>query len=131
MKKLRLYATATFGVESVVAREIKHLGYEDTFTDNGKIFFDGDFKALCRANLWLRSAGRVYVLMGEFTATTFTDLFESVLAIPWEEWLPKDAEFPVTGGCVKSTLMSVSDCQSIIKKAVVERLKKSFKNYSK
>lgn len=127
MKKLRLYATATFGVESVVAREIKHLGYEDTFTDNGKIFFNGDFEALCRANLWLRSAGRVYVLMGEFTATTFNDLFESVLAIPWEEWLPKDAEFPVTGGCVKSTLMSVSDCQSIIKKAVVERLKKVYK----
>jgi putative N6-adenine-specific DNA methylase len=127
MKKLRLYATATSGVESVVARELKHLGYEDTFTDNGKIFFDGDFEALCRANLWLRSAGRVYVLMGEFTATTFNDLFESVIAIPWEDWLPKDAEFPVTGGCVKSTLMSVSDCQSIIKKAVVERLRKSYK----
>ncbi|NLE25664.1 MAG: class I SAM-dependent RNA methyltransferase [Clostridiaceae bacterium] len=127
MKKLRLYATATSGVESVVAREIKYLGYEDTFTDNGKIFFDGDFEALCRTNLWLRSAGRVYVLMGEFTATTFNDLFESVRAIPWEEWLPKDAEFPVTGGCVKSTLMSVSDCQSIIKKAVVERLKKVYR----
>jgi putative N6-adenine-specific DNA methylase len=93
----------------------------------GKYFFDGDFEALCRANLWLRSAGRVYVLMGEFTATTFNDLFESVIAIPWEDWLPKDAEFPVTGGCVKSTLMSVSDCQSIIKKAVVERLRKSYK----
>lgn len=127
MRKLRLYATATFGVESVVARELKHLGYDDTFTDNGKIFFDGDFEALCRANLWLRTAGRVYVSMGEFIATTFNDLFESVLAIPWEEWLPKDAEFPVTGSCVKSTLMSVSDCQSIIKKAVVERLKKVYK----
>ena len=127
MKNLRLYATAAFGTESVVTREIKHLGYKDTFTDNGKIFFDGDFEALCRTNLWLRSAERIYVLMGEFTATTFNDLFESVLAIPWEEWLPKDAEFPVTGKCVKSTLMSISDCQSIIKKAVVERLKKAYK----
>jgi len=127
MEKLRLYATAAFGTESVVAREIKYLGYGDTFTDNGKIFFDGDFEALCRANLWLRSAERVCILMGKFTATTFNDLFEAVLAIPWEDWLPKDAEFPVTGGCVKSTLMSVSDCQSIIKKAVVERLKKVYK----
>jgi len=127
MGKLRLYATAAFGTESVVVREIKHLGYGDTFTDNGKIFFDGDFEALCRANLWLRSAERVCVLMGKFIATTFNDLFEAVHAIPWEDWLPMDAEFPVTGGCVKSTLMSVSDCQSIIKKAVVERLKKVYK----
>jgi putative N6-adenine-specific DNA methylase len=123
MKKLKLFATATFGVESVVAREIKHLGYEDTTTDNGRIYFDGDYEALCKANLWLRAAERVYVLMGEFTAVTFNDLFEATKALPWEEWLPKDAEFPVTGGCVKSTLMSVSDCQSIIKKAIVERLK--------
>ncbi|HBR03850.1 MAG TPA: RNA methyltransferase [Ruminiclostridium sp.] len=126
MKKLRLFATAAFGVESVVARELKHLGYEDTVTDNGRIFFDGDMDAICRANLWLRAAGRVHVLMGEFTANTFDELFEKTKAIPWEEWLPKDVEFPVTGGCVKSTLMSISDCQSIIKKAIVERLKKVY-----
>ncbi len=127
MKPLKLFASATFGVESVVARELKHLGYENTFTDNGKIHFEGDFEDLCKANLWLRSAGRVYVLIGEFTATTFNDLFEATKALPWEDWLPKDAEFPVTGGCVKSTLMSISDCQSIIKKAIVERLKKVYK----
>lgn len=127
MKPLKLFATATFGVESVVARELKHLGHENTFTDNGKIYFEGDFEDLCKANLWLRSAERVYVLMGEFTATTFNDLFEATKALPWEDWLPKDAQFPVTGGCVKSTLMSVSDCQSIIKKAIVERLKKVYK----
>ncbi len=127
MKKLRLYATAAFGVESVVAREIKHLGYGETYTDNGKIYFNGDLEAICRANLWLRAAARVYILMGEFTALTFDQLFEAVKALPWEEWLPKDAEFPVTGGCVKSTLMSVSDCQSIIKKAIVERLKSVYK----
>ncbi|NLU51461.1 MAG: class I SAM-dependent RNA methyltransferase [Clostridiaceae bacterium] len=127
MKDLRIFATATFGVESVVAREIKHLGYEDTHTDNGRVYFNGDFEALCRANLWLRCAERVFVLIGEFDAVTFDELFEGTKALPWEDWLPKDAEFPVTGGCVKSTLMSVSDCQSIIKKAIVERLKKVYK----
>lgn len=126
MKKLRLFATATFGVESVVAREVKYLGYEDTLTDNGRIYFDGDFEALCKANLWLRAAGRVHILIGEFVAMTFNDLFEATKALPWDEWLPKDAEFPVTGGCVKSTLMSISDCQSIIKKAIVEKLKNAY-----
>lgn len=126
MEKLRLFATAPFGVESVVTRELKHLGYGETFTDNGKIYFDGDFQAICRTNLWLRSAERVYILMGEFHVTTFNDLFEATVSLPWENWIPKDAEFPVTGNCVKSTLMSISDCQSIIKKAVVERLKKVY-----
>jgi len=126
MEKLKLFASAAFGVESVVARELRHLGYGETYTDNGKIFFEGDFEAICRTNLWLRSSERVYVLMGEFNATTFTELFEGTISIPWEDWLPKDAEFPVTGGCVKSTLMSISDCQSIIKKAIVERLKKVY-----
>lgn len=126
MGKLRLFATAPFGVESVVTRELKHLGYGETFTDNGKIYFDGDFQAICRTNLWLRSAERVYILMGEFHATTFNDLFEATVSLPWENWIPKDAEFPVTGNCVKSVLMSISDCQSIIKKAVVERLKKVY-----
>jgi len=127
MEKITLFATAAFGVESVVARELKHLGYEKTRTENGKIFFDGDYEAICRSNLWLRSAARVFVLMGEFTATTFDELFEGTKALPWEDWLPKDAQFPVTGNCAKSTLMSISDCQSIIKKAIVERLKTVYK----
>jgi putative N6-adenine-specific DNA methylase len=127
MDKLRLFATAAFGVESVVARELKHLGYGDTHTDNGRIFFEGDFEAVCRTNLWLRSAERVHIVLSEFTATTFSDLFDATASIPWEDWLPKDAEFPVTGKCVKSVLMSISDCQSIIKKAIVERLKKVYK----
>ncbi|NMA65975.1 MAG: class I SAM-dependent RNA methyltransferase [Clostridiaceae bacterium] len=127
MGDLRLFATSAFGVESVVARELKHLGYEKTHTDNGKIYFNGDYEAICRANLWLRSAARVFVLIGEFEATTFDNLFEGTKALPWEDWLPKDAQFPVTGNCVKSTLMSISDCQSIIKKAIVERLKSVYK----
>lgn len=127
MDELKLFATAAFGVESVVARELKHLGYEDTHTDNGRIYFSGGFDAICRADLWLRSAERVYVLIGEFDALSFDNLFEGTKALPWEDWLPRDAEFPVTGSCVKSTLMSVSDCQSIIKKAIVERLKRVYR----
>ena len=127
MSHIRLFATATFGVESVVARELNHLGFENTFIDNGSVYFDGDFEALCRANLWLRCAERVHVLIGEFTATTFDDLFEATKALPWEEWLPENAQFPVNGGCAKSALMSISDCQSIVKKAIVERLKKVYK----
>jgi putative N6-adenine-specific DNA methylase len=126
MQHLELFATAAFGVESAVARELKHLGYKDTRIDNGRIYFTGDFEAICRTNLWLRCAGRVYVPIGRFEARTFDELFERTKALPWEEWLPKDAQFPVTGNCVKSTLMSISDCQSIIKKAVVERLKKVY-----
>ena len=118
-----LFATATFGVESVVARELNHLGFEQTTIDNGRIHFTGDAAALVRANLWLRTAERVFVRIGRFSAVTFDELFEGTKALPWEDWLPEDAEFPVTGSCVKSQLMSVPDCQSIIKKAVVERMK--------
>lgn len=127
MEELNLFATATFGVEAVVARELKHLGHENTRIDNGKIYFTGDWEALCKSVLWLRAAERVYVLIGEFDATTYDNLFEGIKALPWEDWLPRDAEFPVTGSCAKSTLMSISDCQSIIKKAIVERLKKVHK----
>ncbi len=118
-----LFATATFGVESVVARELNHLGFGETTIDNGRIHFTGDAAALVRANLWLRTAERVFVRIGRFSAVTFDELFEGTKALPWEDWLPEDAEFPVTGSCVKSQLMSVPDCQSIIKKAVVERMK--------
>jgi putative N6-adenine-specific DNA methylase len=127
MKNLSLFATATFGVEAVVARELHHLGYEDTTIDNGRIHFQGDVEAICRSNLWLRSAERVFVQVGVFEAFSFDDLFEGTKSLPWEEWLPENAEFPVNGSCVKSALMSISDCQSIIKKAIVERLKRRYR----
>ncbi len=127
MKKYDLYATATFGVESVVGRELAHLGFPDTRTENGHIHFQGDVADICKTNLWLRTAGRVYLKMGQFQAKTFDALFEGTKALAWEEWLPEDAEFPVTGNCVKSTLMSISDCQSIVKKAIVERLKTKYR----
>ncbi len=127
MKPYNLFATATFGVEAVVARELGYLGLGETVIDNGRIHFQGDAMDLCRANLWLRTAERVFVRIGRFEAQTFDELFEGTKALPWEDWLPEDAEFPVTGSCVKSRLMSVPDCQSIVKKAVVERLKTRYR----
>lgn len=127
MSKITLIATAAFGLEAVVGREIKNLGFEDVRVDNSKVTFTSDFKGLARANLWLRTADRVKILIGEFKATTFDELFEKTKALPWAEWIPKDGQFPVTGKSIKSTLFSVSDCQAIVKKAVVESLKQHYK----
>ena len=127
MSQLELIATATFGLESLVADELRKLGYGDTQVENGKVTFTGDELALCRANLWLRTAARVKVKVGEFKATTFDELFEKTKALPWAKFLPKNAEFPVEGRSVQSTLFSVSDCQAIVKKAVVESLKQDYK----
>ncbi|MGE5701013.1 MAG: THUMP domain-containing class I SAM-dependent RNA methyltransferase [Clostridia bacterium] len=127
MQKVDLIATATFGLESVVAEEVKHLGYTDVKVENGKVMYTGDLSAIARSNLWLRTADRVRVKIGEFKATTFDELFEQTKALPWSDWIPADATFPVDGKSVKSTLFSVSDCQAIVKKAVVESLKKTYK----
>lgn len=127
MSKLDLIATATFGLEAVVADELQRLGYEDVRTRDGRVDFTGDELALCRSNLWLRVADRVRLKVGEFTATTFDELFEKTKALPWADFLPANAEFPVEGKSVKSKLFSVSDCQAIVKKAVVESLKKKYK----
>lgn len=126
MGKYQLVATAAMGLEALVANEVKALGYE-TRTENGKVFFEGDENAIARANMWLRVADRVRIVVGEFHAKTFDDLFEQTKAIPWEEFLPEDAAFPVAGKSVKSTLYSVPDCQAIVKKAIVERLNQAYK----
>lgn len=126
MAQIELIATAPMGLEAVVAREIKQLGYEQVTVENGKVSFIGDELAVARANLWLRTADRVLVKMGEFKAVTFEELFEQTKALPWPEWLPEDAEFPVEGRSVKSQLASVPACQSIVKKAIVERMKQSY-----
>jgi putative N6-adenine-specific DNA methylase len=127
MQKVDLIATATFGLESVVAEEVRGLGYEDVTVDNGKVTFRADLSAIPRANLWLRTADRIRLKIGEFKATTFEELFEQTKALPWSDWIPENATFPVEGKSVKSTLFSVSDCQAIVKKAVVESLKKTYK----
>ncbi len=121
-----IIATAAMGIESLVATEVRALGY-DCVVDNGKVIFQGDERAIARANMWLRTADRVKVLVGEFTANTFDQLFERTKSVPWEQFVDVDGEFPVTGKSVKSTLYSVSDCQAIVKKAVAERLKQAHK----
>ncbi len=128
MAKLELIATATFGLEAVVAQELRSLGYEELNVENGKVSFVGDADALCRSNMQLRTADRVRLKIGEFTAFTFEELFEKTKALDWSEIIPENASFPVEGKSIKSTLFSVSDCQAIVKKAVVESLKKKYKN---
>ena len=124
MNQVELIATATFGLEAVLAEEVKKLGYADAVVENGKVTFTADWGAICRANLWLRTADRIRLKVGEFKATTFDELFEKTKALPWPELIPGDAVFPVAGKSVKSTLFSISDCQAIVKKAVVESMKK-------
>ncbi|KXH81980.1 class I SAM-dependent RNA methyltransferase [Sporosarcina sp. HYO08] len=126
MSSFKLVATSAMGLEAIVANEVKALGFETT-TENGKVFFEGDQAAIAKTNMWLRVADRVRIVAGEFRATTFDELFERTKAIPWERFLPVDAAFPVAGKSVKSTLYSVPDCQAIVKKAIVERLKQAYK----
>ncbi len=120
--KLELIATATFGLEAVVKREIEKLGYKIIKTEDGRVTFLGDERAVVRSNLWLRTADRIYVKMGEFKARSFEELFQQTKAIEWEQIIPMDGKFPVVGTSVKSELHSVPACQSIVKKAVVARL---------
>ena len=126
MGNYQLIATAAMGLESLVAKEVRSLGY-DCEVENGKVTYTGDEYAIARSNLWLRTAYRIKIKVGEFKAYTFDELFEKTKALPWEKFLPEDAEFPVVGKSVKSTLFSVSDCQAIVKKAVVERMKQHYK----
>lgn len=124
--KMTLIATAAMGLEALVAQEVRDLGYECT-VENGRVLFEGDETAIARANMWLRTADRVKILVGEFKAYTFDELFEKTKKLPWENYLDETAEFPVLGKSVKSKLFSVSDCQAIVKKAIVERMKKAYK----
>ena len=120
--KLELVATATFGLEAVVRREIEALGYKVIKTEDGRVTYMGDERAIVRSNLWLRTADRVYVRMGEFKAAEFEELFQQTKALEWESIIPLEGVFPVVGGSVKSVLHSVPACQKIIKKAVSVRL---------
>ncbi|RFU66068.1 THUMP domain-containing class I SAM-dependent RNA methyltransferase [Peribacillus glennii] len=129
MKMYDIIATAAMGLEAVVAKEVRGLGYECE-VENGKVTYKGDVKAIARSNMWLRTADRIKIKVGEFKATTFDELFEKTKALNWEEFLPEDAEFPVSGKSVKSTLFSVPDCQAIVKKAIVNRLQSSYKRSS-
>lgn len=127
MSNFELVATATFGLEAVVAGELKALGYDSLKIENGRVSFTADESAICRCNLWLRSADRLRLKVGEFQALTFDELFEKTKALPWADLMPSNALFPVDGKSIQSALFSISDCQAIVKKAVVENLKKKYR----
>ena len=128
MKTYELVVPCHFGMEAVTKREIYDLGYEITRVEDGRITFEGDAEAICRANVFLRTAERVLLLVGRFKATTFEELFQGIKALPWEEYIPQDGKFWVKkASSIKSKLFSPSDIQSIAKKAMVERLKGIYK----
>ncbi len=115
-------ATCLFGLEALLGEEIDALGYERIETIDGRVTFRGDMAAIARCNINLRFAERLYLKLGSFKAATFAELFDGTNALPWEEWIGRDDAFPVKGHSIKSALTSIPDCQSIVKKAVVERL---------
>ncbi len=123
-----MIAPCHFGLESVLKREITDLGYEVTRVEDGRVTFLGDEEGVCRGNVFLRTAERILIKIGSFQAVTYEELFEKTKAIPWEEYLPEDARFWVAkAASVKSRLFSPSDIQSIMKKAIVERMKQKYR----
>ena len=120
---LRYCVPCLFGLEGLAADELRRLGLDDVAAENGRVFFSGGVEAIAAANLNLRTGERVLIELGSFEAASFDALFEGTKALPWERFIPKDAAFPVAGHSLNSKLASVPDCQKIIKKAVVERLK--------
>ncbi len=127
MKKYELVAPCHFGLEAVLKREIIDLGYDVSQVEDGRVTFLGDEEAVCRANVFLRTAERILIKIGSFHAETFEELFQGTKSLPWEEYIPKDGKFWVAkAGSVKSKLFSPSDIQSVMKKAMVERLKDAY-----
>lgn len=125
---LNLIATTTFGLEAVVKREAIRLGFKNIKVSDGRVEFEGDETSIVKANLWFRCADRVLIKMGEFRVLSFEELFEKTKALPWDKWIDKDGEFTVTGKSIKSQLFSVSDCQAIVKKAIVEKMKEKYED---
>ncbi len=124
--KLELVATCLFGLEKLLGEEIDALGLERVETMDGRVIFRGEEKDVPRANIALRCAEHVFIRIGAFPARSFEELFEGTKALPWEDWISKNDVFPVKGHCIKSKLFSVPDCQSIVKKAIVERLSSKY-----
>ena len=122
MEGMKFCAPCLLGLEGLVAQELREAGCPQVQAENGRVLFAGDEAALARASLHSRCAERILVLLGEFEARSFEELFQGVKALPWESLLPADGEFPVAGASLNSQLHSVPDCQAIIKKAIVERL---------
>ncbi len=122
MDKIKLAAISAFGLEAVVKRELNDLGYENIVTDNGWMYFDADIQDICKTNINLRCADRVMLIMGQFEALSFEELFDRTYELPWEKWITKDGKFTVKGKSVKSKLYSTPDCQRMVKKAVSNKL---------
>lgn len=127
MPKLSFFSPCLFGLESALHGELKRIGAREIRVENGRVFYQGDLSLMARANIELRIAERVLLLIGEFPAQTFEELFEGTFSLPWEDWIGKDGKFPVKGRSISSDLHSIPDCQSIIKKAIAERLKKKYR----
>ncbi|EPX8016288.1 TPA: class I SAM-dependent RNA methyltransferase [Streptococcus pyogenes] len=122
----RLVATAAAGLEAVVGKEVRALGF-DCQVENGKVYFEGDVEAIVKTNLWLRAADRIKIIVGQFPARTFEELFQGIFALDWENYLPLGAKFPISKAkCVKSKLHNEPSVQAITKKAVVKKLQKHF-----
>ncbi len=127
MENIKMIAPCLFGVESIAADEFKRMGFTDITAENGRVLLSGDFNMLARANINSRFAERILINMGQFTATTFTQLFDGVKSLPWEDFIGEKDAFPVNGSSINSVLHSIPDCQSIIKKAIVDRLSAKYK----
>jgi len=123
MKNFRLLATTAFGTEGITKKEVKRLGFENINVENGKVFFDSDKEGIVKANLWLRTASKIYWVIGEFESLSFSDLYDKVYDLPWEKIFNENASFPVNAKSVKSTLFSLPSIQAISKKAIVDKLK--------
>ena len=125
---INFIATTTFGLEAIVKREAQNLGFSNISVEDGIVNFTGEIKDIPKANIWFRSADRILMVMNKFKATTFEELFQGVKSINWADFLPKDANFIVSGKSLKSTLSSVPACQKITEKAIVEKLKLTYKD---
>ena len=123
MEQINMIAPCLFGTESIAADEFRRMGFTEVVTENGRVKLAGDFNMLARANICSRFAERILINVGEFYASTFTELFDGVKGLRWEDFIGEDDAFPVNGWSIDSQLHSIPDCQSIIKKAIVERLK--------
>lgn len=130
MSKYTIIAASTFGLESVLAYELRLLGYSDLVTENGRVSFSGDEKDIARCNIGLRVADRVLIEVAKFRATDFEELFQRTLKIKWEDFIPLKGKMHVVGKSTKSRLFSVRDCQSIVKKAIIEAMKRKYRDNS-
>jgi len=121
-----IVAVTSFGMESVTAQELKDMGFSGLFVENGRVTFSGNEEAIVCCNIWLRTADRILIKIKDFRATDFEELFQGVLSIEWGDILPSDSTIYVTGKSVRSRLFSIKDCQSVVKKAIIEAMRRKY-----